>query len=85
VPELNRLRHPTVTLAQDELGLTTVEYVIVLVLIAVGAIGLWRSFGGAVNARIQSSTESITNMKSAEGDVGQQTGAGKASGSKLPD
>jgi len=54
-------KHP-VTFTEDERGLTTVEYVIVLVLIAVGAITLWRNFGGAVNTKINDSTTQMTGM-----------------------
>ena len=36
-------------LQSDERGLTTVEYVIVLCLIAALAVGTWKTFGGHVN------------------------------------
>jgi len=54
-------KHP-VTFTEDERGLTTVEYVIVLVLIAVGAIGLWTTFGGQVNKRINDSSTAMGAM-----------------------
>lgn len=34
------------SLARNEKGLSTVEYIIILILIAVAGIGLWQTFGG---------------------------------------
>lgn len=61
-------RPVSLNLANDERGLTTVEYVIILVLIAVGAIGLWTAFGGKVNQRINDSSNALGAM-SAEAPV----------------
>ena len=36
----------------DERGLSTVEYVIILVLIAAAAIGLWKTFGETVQGKL---------------------------------
>lgn len=43
----------------DDNGLSTVEYIIILVLIAVLAIGVWRSFGDSVQVQVNDSTNSI--------------------------
>lgn len=39
--------------AQDERGLSTVEYVILLVLIVAGCVALWNKFGGVVQERLK--------------------------------
>ena len=40
------------SLTRDERGLSTVEYVILLVLIAAGSVGLWLSLGKKVHKQI---------------------------------
>ncbi|MBN2527232.1 MAG: hypothetical protein JXR76_12630 [Deltaproteobacteria bacterium] len=54
-----------------ERGLSTVEYIILLVLIAVGGISLWTAFGGAVNSHTKAATKTVLEMKSDEGEVGR--------------
>jgi Flp pilus assembly pilin Flp len=49
-------------LAGDQRGLTTVEYVIVLVLIAVVGIGVWRIFGTAVKDKITTATTAVQGL-----------------------
>lgn len=51
---MNRVRRAAGkhALVRDERGLSTVEYVIVLVLIAASAIGLWVTFGGKLRDKI---------------------------------
>jgi Flp pilus assembly pilin Flp len=51
----------------DERGLTTVEYVIILVLIAVLAITVWRNFGDAVKGQVDTSTNDINGLRSGNG------------------
>lgn len=46
-------------LLQDEQGLTTVEYIIVLCLICVVGFGVWKEFGETVKDHVTSSTEQI--------------------------
>ncbi|MAQ13698.1 MAG: hypothetical protein CMN30_02760 [Sandaracinus sp.] len=46
----------------DEDGLSTVEYIIILILIAVVAIALWQRFGQAVTSRITEGTDAINGM-----------------------
>ena len=43
-------------------GLSTVEYVILLVLIAVVGIGVWKIFGTAVATRVTGGTTQIQTM-----------------------
>jgi len=50
------------SLVRDQRGLTTVEYIIILILIAVAAIGLWQAFGESVMDRINESTEAVNGM-----------------------
>jgi Flp pilus assembly pilin Flp len=46
----------------DDRGLTTVEYVIILVLIAVMAIGVWKSFGGAITTQVGKSQTAVETL-----------------------
>lgn len=48
---IERLRGQS-SLLRDERGLSTVEYVIILVLIAAAAIGLWVNFGKTLREKI---------------------------------
>lgn len=48
---------------RDERGLTTVEYVIILVLLAVVAISVWNNFGDAVQGKVEESTTRINDLK----------------------
>jgi Flp pilus assembly pilin Flp len=50
-------------LLRDERGLTTVEYVIILVLLAVVAISVWDKFGDAVQGKVKDSTTKIDELK----------------------
>jgi len=43
----------------DVRGLTTVEYVIVLAMIAVVSVGLWRSFGARIHDYLDKSSTKI--------------------------
>lgn len=54
---------------RDERGLTTVEYVIILVLLAVVAISVWDKFGGAVRGKVTESKDKIEAL-----DVEDKTG-----------
>jgi Flp pilus assembly pilin Flp len=50
------------TLLRDTRGLTTVEYIIILCLIAVTGFALWQNFGSSVNAKVGSSTTKIDSL-----------------------
>ncbi|HXK18480.1 MAG TPA: Flp family type IVb pilin [Polyangiaceae bacterium] len=50
------------SLLGDERGLTTVEYVIILVLIAVMAIGVWKTFGNSIKTQVTSSSGAIDKL-----------------------
>lgn len=46
---------------KDQRGLSTVEYVIILVLIAAAAVGTWSKFGGTITGKINDSNDKIVN------------------------
>lgn len=48
-------------LRRDERGLTTVEYAIVLCLIAALAVASWKAFGEMVEGKLTESTDHIDN------------------------
>ena len=50
------------SVARDERGLSTVEYIIILVLIAVAGIGLWRAFGDTVSEKISGATSEVEGL-----------------------
>jgi Flp pilus assembly pilin Flp len=53
-------------LLRDSRGLSTVEYVIVLVLLACVAIGAWRLFGASVKSAVTSGTTELAELESAD-------------------
>ncbi len=50
------------SLSRDDRGLSTVEYIIILVLIAVAGISLWQSFGQEIETHITESTSAVQGM-----------------------
>lgn len=58
----NELLHDD--LLQDDRGLSTVEYIIILILIAIVAIVAWQNFGQAVEFKARQSTTSINSLGS---------------------
>ncbi len=50
-------------LARDTRGLSTVEYVMLLVLIAAGSLQLWQKFGDVVTGKIKESTGEMAKLK----------------------
>ncbi|MDX2051708.1 MAG: hypothetical protein SFV15_04900 [Polyangiaceae bacterium] len=50
-------------IAGDERGLSTVEYVIILVLVAVAAIGTWKAFGETVTRKVGQQGAEIEKMQ----------------------
>jgi Flp pilus assembly pilin Flp len=47
------------SLLRDQRGLTTVEYIIILCLIAVVGFGVWKKFGEKVKEKVGGSTEQV--------------------------
>jgi len=66
---MNRIRRfgGSSSLVRDERGLSTVEYVILLVIVAVLAIGTWQKFGSKVRENIDDSSTQIEGLKNGEG------------------
>ncbi|MBI5512356.1 MAG: hypothetical protein HY909_01230 [Deltaproteobacteria bacterium] len=56
------MKKNTRSLIKNTEGLSTVEYVIILILIAVVGITAWRQFGNAVVTKITSSTGQVSGL-----------------------
>ncbi|MFK7999521.1 MAG: hypothetical protein AB8H86_07985 [Polyangiales bacterium] len=50
------------SLAADDTGLTTVEYIIILALIAIAAIGAWNVFGGSIETQARGSATTLGGL-----------------------
>lgn len=50
------------TLVRDEEGLSTVEYVIILFLIAIIGIAAWKKFGTSVSRKVDTATDSVGTL-----------------------
>jgi Flp pilus assembly pilin Flp len=59
-------------LVRDERGLSTIEYVIILVLVAAVAIGTWSMFGRSVKCALGIANDTIGAGIGVEGQVGPQ-------------
>lgn len=55
-------------LLQDERGLSTVEYIILMVIIVVGCVGIWNSIGEKVVADLTSADEAIQEIGNSSGN-----------------
>jgi Flp pilus assembly pilin Flp len=60
-------------LIRDEAGLSTVEYVIILVLIAAVAMATWQQFGSKLNSALGGASTQFDNTV---GTAASQTGGG---------
>ncbi|MCS6799548.1 MAG: hypothetical protein NZ898_13670 [Myxococcota bacterium] len=49
-------------LLKDERGLTTVEYIIILCLIAIVGFAVWKKFGETVKTRVNESDQTLNMM-----------------------
>lgn len=59
---VSMVRNARPDLVTDEAGLSTVEYIIILVLIAVIAIVAWKQFGESVEYHVRDSTTQINHL-----------------------
>jgi Flp pilus assembly pilin Flp len=80
---MNKLSALLIKLREDERGLSTVEYVVLLVLIVAMAVAAWNSFGSRVQGKLTQASDSFdttvqTNGVGAGGD--NNGGAGGAGG-----
>lgn len=58
------------SVVRDERGLTTVEYIIVLGLIAVVGIQAWRTFGSTLSSEVTTATSRVNVVTSPGGAAG---------------
>lgn len=49
-------------LGRDTEGLSTVEYILILVIVAITALLLWQTFGTSVGSRVDQATQSVSGM-----------------------
>ena len=56
------MRRPLRRLLRDQRGLSTVEYVIILMLIAVVGIVAWRTFGNTVVGKINAGNSQVSGL-----------------------
>lgn len=68
-----RNNNKKLSLRRDERGLSTVEYVILLVLMAVAGITIWNTLGGTIVRKISESNTRINDEVTTE-DKSQGTG-----------
>jgi Flp pilus assembly pilin Flp len=50
------------SLRKDDQGLTTVEYIIILALIAIAAIAAWTTFGSSIQVQAEGSADTIGGL-----------------------
>ncbi|MBL8680381.1 MAG: hypothetical protein JNK05_14485 [Myxococcales bacterium] len=50
------------SIVRDEEGLSTVEYVIILFLIAIIGIAAWKKFGSSVSSKVDSASSDVSNL-----------------------
>jgi Flp pilus assembly pilin Flp len=50
------------SILRDTRGLTTVEYIIILCLIAIVAFGVWKKFGEKVKEKVGGATEQVDEL-----------------------
>ena len=62
----NQPARPKRSLIRDIRGLTTVEYIIILCLIAVVGYGVWRKFGEKVRDKVDATTTQVDKLPTAE-------------------
>jgi Flp pilus assembly pilin Flp len=55
-------------LLQNQKGVSTVEYIIVLVLIAVACIAMWSKFGKTVHEKIKASEDGVSGLVEDHGE-----------------
>jgi Flp pilus assembly pilin Flp len=56
------INHRVRDLKRDVRGLSTVEYIIILMLIAIVGIAAWNQFGAAVKEKIESASGSVEGL-----------------------
>jgi len=78
---MNKLSALLIKLRQDERGLSTVEYVVLLVLIVAMAVAAWNTFGKSVNSKLTEASGSFGTTVTAPGvGTGESGGGGDGEG-----
>jgi Flp pilus assembly pilin Flp len=67
---MNRIN--SLKLLRDERGLSTVEYVVLLVLLVIMAVAVWNAFGGMVTRKLQESGRRFDETVINSGDVDRE-------------
>lgn len=57
-------------LLRDQEGLTTVEYIIILCLIAIVGFGVWQKFGSTVKEKVDGADGTMRTLPTAPGGAG---------------
>ena len=60
---------PVTKLARDERGMSTLEYVVLFVIIVVGALTFWSKLGGKLTENLSGGTDAFNRVVSGESDV----------------
>lgn len=61
-PRTPRSAPSTASLLRDERGLSTVEYIILMVIIVVGCVGIWNSIGSKVVTDLTKAEQAINDI-----------------------
>ena len=61
--EIAQNKSPLKALARDSRGLSTVEYIILLVAVVVGCIGLWSKIGAKLYSDLENANDEIAKVK----------------------
>ncbi|MEO8182211.1 MAG: hypothetical protein ABI895_25530 [Deltaproteobacteria bacterium] len=69
---ITSVRRPSATLLGDERGLSTVEYVVILIVVAGVAIGSWTMFGHQVKCALGLANDTVAAGIGVESTVGGQ-------------
>jgi Flp pilus assembly pilin Flp len=60
--KIEKRSHPRSLLLEDTRGVTTVEYIILLALVAIGAYAAWTAFGTDVQNKVTEAGGSVSTM-----------------------
>lgn len=66
-PRIKMLRRSKLglrALARDERGMSSVEYIILMVIVVVGSVGLWNNIGTKVHSDLKDAKKGIEKIKS---------------------
>jgi Flp pilus assembly pilin Flp len=63
ITALNNKHQNRPALLKDQRGITTVEYVVILVLVAIGGITIWRTFSGSIGAKMTNVGATISTLQ----------------------